>query len=127
MKRSVEMDTEPTRLTNVSLETNSKRWVLLGSSAVGGLMIVVAALLVVIKLVRILVTQISMIFMIKYANKIMLTLITFKCILEFVNFLEEAIARYLSEYGEMIQLITETELHVLKKPIIRNLTRFFFF
>lgn len=107
MKRSVEMDTEPTRLTNVSLKTNSKRWVLLGSSVIGGVMIVVAALLVVIKLVRILVTQINMIFMIKYTNKIMLTLTTFKCIFDFVNFLEEAIARYLSEYGGMIQLITD--------------------
>nr|XP_034329828.1 SCO-spondin isoform X4 [Crassostrea gigas] len=51
MKRSVEMNAESTRLTNISLETNTKRWVLLGSSFIGGVMIV-ASLLVIIKLRR---------------------------------------------------------------------------
>ncbi|XP_065925067.1 A disintegrin and metalloproteinase with thrombospondin motifs adt-1-like [Magallana gigas] len=51
MKRSVEMNGESTRLTNIALETNTKRWVLLGSSFIGGVMIV-ASLLVVIKLRR---------------------------------------------------------------------------
>lgn len=55
MKRSVEMNAESTRLTNIALETNTKRWILLGSSFIGGVMIV-ASLLVVIKLVRILIT-----------------------------------------------------------------------
>ncbi|XP_052706720.1 coadhesin-like [Crassostrea angulata] len=50
-KRSVVVNAESTRLTNISLETNTKRWVLLGSSFIGGVMIV-ASLLVVIKLRR---------------------------------------------------------------------------
>lgn len=44
------MNTESTRWTHISLETNTKRLVLLGSSVIGGVMIV-AALLVAIKLV----------------------------------------------------------------------------
>uniref|UniRef100_K1RCZ1 Chitin-binding type-2 domain-containing protein n=1 Tax=Magallana gigas TaxID=29159 RepID=K1RCZ1_MAGGI len=51
MKRSVEMNAESTRLTNIALETNTKRWVLLGTSFIGGVMIV-ASLLVIIKLRR---------------------------------------------------------------------------
>lgn len=54
MKRFVEMNGEFICLINIVLEMNIKRWVLLGFSFIGGVMIVVF-FFVVIKLVRILI------------------------------------------------------------------------
>lgn len=54
MKRFVEMNVEFICLINIVLEMNIKRWVLLGFSFIGGVMIVVF-FFVIIKLVRILI------------------------------------------------------------------------